>query len=182
MPASRALFLCVNLQRGFTLVELAIVAGIVAVLALGAAYALGSKPYALRSSVMLLNATLAQARGIAESSGNGATLAAVPHGSGTALYLYRGRPNDPATMVQAAPPVEVEATVSESTLGSSPFAIFEDGSGHVTGMAGYPPLPNGAPATFPALATPPPCPGTALTLSVAVGGASESVPLACTTQ
>lgn len=168
-----------KLQRGFTLVELAIVAGIVALLALGAAFALGNKPYALRSSVMLLDASLAQARAVAESSGDGATLVAVPHGSGTLLYLYRGRPNDPASMTEAAPAVELQASLSETNLGSTPFSLFVDGSGHVTGLGGYPPLRTGAPSAFPGLATPPPCPANGLALSVSSGHVSEPLALGC---
>lgn len=178
VPVSGTLF-WVNLQRGFTLVELAIVAGIVAMLALGAAFALGNKPYALRSSVTLLNSTLAQARAIAESSGNGATLTAVPRGGGTVLYLYRGRPNDPANMLQAGPPIEVQAALSETNLGAAPFSLFMDGGGHVTGLGGYPAIQNGEPAAFTSLATPPPCPSPGLIISVAAGATSEPVTLAC---
>jgi len=126
-------------QRGFTLVEAAIVAGILALLAAGAAFALGTKPYALRSSLTLLDASLAQARTLAEASGNAATVVVTPHGSGATLSLYSGRPENPAEMHAAGPPIELDVSVSERSLGPPPFTLVIDASGHGAPASCLPP-------------------------------------------
>ncbi|HEY5257487.1 MAG TPA: type II secretion system protein [Candidatus Baltobacteraceae bacterium] len=84
-------------QRGFTLIEMVVVAAILALLATVAVISLAQRPGALESAVNGFDASLAAARAIAASSGNGATLvfaartpASLP---GYTLTVYRGRPN-----------------------------------------------------------------------------------------
>jgi len=169
----------VRAQHGFTLVETAIVVAVIALLVTAGAFTFANKPYALRSSATLFDSALAHARSIAETSGNGATVVVAARNSDRAvLYVYRGRPNDPASMSLDAPAIEIEASVTASTLGNAPYAFFIDGAGQVRAIGSYPPLTNGAPAAFPVLASPPPCdaPGYGVTLAAASGSEGRLLP------
>ncbi|MBV9269671.1 MAG: prepilin-type N-terminal cleavage/methylation domain-containing protein [Candidatus Eremiobacteraeota bacterium] len=165
-------------QRGFTLLEMSIVVGVIAVMVMGAAFAFGAKPYALRSSAMLFDATVAHARSVAETSGNGATLVILPRGDGATLFLYRGRPNNPASMSAEGPSIELRVAIDGSSLGAPPWSFFFYGSGQVRATAGYPPLQNGVPSAFPPMAVAPACavPGYSIELTSARSSEPRLVP------
>ena len=150
-------------ERGFTLVETVVTIGIVAVLlAAGGAWLLAMHPGALTHATGDYDAALASARGIATTSGNGATLVFAPRSDGVpgfALRVYSGRPATAgAVQVTTAMPVESDATVSEATLGKPPYAIFIGASGHASGKASYPSIDARGNATFAVVATEPACP------------------------
>ncbi|MFN2528867.1 MAG: prepilin-type N-terminal cleavage/methylation domain-containing protein [Candidatus Baltobacteraceae bacterium] len=59
------------MQRGFTLIEMAIATGILAMLVLaGAAFALGKRPMAMRQGAVEFSAQLQAALSLAAASGN----------------------------------------------------------------------------------------------------------------
>ena len=137
--------------------------GIVAVLlAAGGEWLLAMHPGALTHATGDYDAALASARGIATTSGNGATLVFSPRSDGVpgfALRVYSGRPATAgAVQVTTAMPVESDATVSEATLGKPPYAIFIGASGHASGKASYPSIDARGNATFAVVATEPACP------------------------
>ena len=101
-------------ERGFTLVETVVTIGIVAVLlAAGGAWLLAMHPGALTHATSDYDAALASARGIAMTSGNGATLVFAPRSDGVpgfALRVYSGRPASAgAVRATTAMPVESDA-------------------------------------------------------------------------
>ncbi|MDP9025660.1 MAG: prepilin-type N-terminal cleavage/methylation domain-containing protein, partial [Candidatus Eremiobacteraeota bacterium] len=104
-------------QRGFTLVELVVaVACAVLLLAAGGTLVAGMHPGALRNAADDFDASLAAARALAASSGNGATMAVLPRVdakgnqlAGFVLRVYAGRPNA-AGAVQAANVMAVESS------------------------------------------------------------------------
>ena len=147
-------------ERGFTLVETAVTMGIVAVLlAAGGAWLLAMRPGALMHATSDYDAALASARGIAITSGNGATLVFAPRSGGVpgfALRAYSGRPASAgAVIATTVMPVDSDATVTEATLGAPPFAIFIGASGHASGKAAYPSIDARGNATFPVVANEP---------------------------
>ncbi|HEY9085471.1 MAG TPA: prepilin-type N-terminal cleavage/methylation domain-containing protein [Candidatus Tyrphobacter sp.] len=178
-------------ERGFTLLEMTIAVGIFAILLATGAWALASHPNALAAATDDLDASLAQARAIAASSGNGATLVfAVRHDGtgravpGFALRVYRGRPNT-ANVVSAtsAMPLFADAAIRERTLGTPPFAIFIDSAGNASAQAQYPSFDAAGEASFPVIAQEPACPagGFTLTLTNPQDSATTTRTLACRT-
>jgi prepilin-type N-terminal cleavage/methylation domain-containing protein len=172
-------------ERGFTLIETIVVAAILAMLATVAVISLGQRPGALSSALTGFDASLAAARAIAASSGNGATLvfAARTNGSttlpGFALTVYRGRPTAAnAVTVTTVMAVTSDVSVREGTLGSPTFAIFLSSAGHASGQAGYPAFTNGV-ATFAPIATQPACPPGGFVLSFSDAHATQTRTLSC---
>lgn len=128
----------------------------------GGVWMLSLRPGALRGAVNDFDGALAAARQLAATSGNGATLAFVPRSDGAhgfVLRVYSGRPNA-ANAVTATNTMAVlsNATVSEATYGSPPFAIFLSSAGYPTGKASYPTVDGSGNATFPIVAKQPACP------------------------
>ena len=71
-------FLFVDGQRGFTLVELVVAVGIVALLTVAVTMSLALRPGALRATAASFDASFGTARAIAATSGNGATIVVAP--------------------------------------------------------------------------------------------------------
>ena len=98
----------------------------------------------MRSATSQFDAALAYARALAATSGNGATLVFERRtgADGTVLrgfkmVVYSGRPAWAGAMqTSLLPPVESGAQVTEARLGGVPFAVFLDGAGHASAMAG----------------------------------------------
>ncbi|HTA39622.1 MAG TPA: prepilin-type N-terminal cleavage/methylation domain-containing protein, partial [Candidatus Acidoferrales bacterium] len=173
-------------ERGFTLVETAVTIGIVAVLlAAGGAWLLSMHPGALMHATADYDAALAGARGIAMTSGNGATLVFAPRSGGAPGFILRAYGGRPASAGAVKPstvmPVESDATVAEATLGKPPFALFIGASGHVSGKAKYPSIDAAGNATFAPIANEPPCPagGFVLTFTGPQGAVAQRT-LPCT--
>ncbi len=129
------------------------------------------RPGALRGAVNDFDSALAVARQLAATSGNGATLAFVPRTDGAygfVLRVYSGRPTA-ANAVIATNTMAVlsNATVSEATYGSPPFAIFLSSGGYPTGKASYPSIDSSGNASFPVVAKQPPCPSGGIVLTFA---------------
>ncbi len=172
-------------ERGFTLVEMVIAVAIAAILLVaGGAWMMSMRPGALRGAVNDFDSALAVARQLAATSGNGATLAFLPRTDGAQgfmLRVYSGRPNV-ANAVTATNTMIVSsnATVSDATYGSPPFAIFLSSAGYPTGKASYPAIDRSGNITFPVVATQPPCPsgGIALTFT-SPQGATQTRSLQC---
>lgn len=162
-------------ERGFTLIEMTIAVAIVAMLAAAAGlWAMSLRPAGLRSALDQYDGALAAARALAQTSGNGATLAFEPdaHTGGFLLRVYRGRPTSPG----AVSPTPIAAAgegiaLRERSLGAPPFAIFVGTAGHVGGLAGYPALDGNGRPVFSEVAREPSCPagGFSFTFSTAYG-------------
>ena len=140
------------MQRGYTLIEVVIAVAILAILvAAGASFAFGSKPFAMRSAVTQFKAQVQAAEALAAISGNGATIIVQtrPGAAGSAVLpgfksiVYAGRPSTGATLVSSnIAPLVSEAAISESAIGAAPFAIFISSSGHVSVQPAYPAVAN----------------------------------------
>jgi len=173
-------------QRGFTLIETIVVAAILAVLASVAVISLAQRPGALASAVTGFDASLAAARAIAATSGNGATLvfAARANGSralpGFTLTVYRGRPTGAGavtpTTVMA---ISSEVSIREASLGTPTFAIFLSSAGHASGQSAYPAFGGGNVPTFAPIGSQPPCPSGGFVLSFADAHATQTRALPC---
>ena len=162
-----------------------IAVGIAAILLVaGGVWMLSLRPGALRGAVNDFDSALAVARQLAATSGNGATLAFVPRTDGAqgfVLRVYSGRPNS-ANAVTATNTMAVSsnATVSEATYGSPPFAIFLSSAGYPTGKASYPSIDASGNATFPLVAKQPPCPNGGIVLTFkSPQGATQTRSLKC---
>jgi type II secretory pathway pseudopilin PulG len=157
-------------QRGFTLLEMVITVGFIAILIIaGGAFAYSAQPYAARSAALRMTAMLATARQVAASSGNGATVTFSAVTGGTLVTLYPGRPNGgtfgPSTLTDTIP-----ATVTSASVAASPLALFIDSAGTGTATAWA--------VTSPAIAVEPACPG-ALDLTFVAGSSSQTHALSC---
>ena len=130
-------------ERGFTLLEVLIVVGIVAVLSIAAgAFALGQRNYEIKAASDRFDSLVDAARAIARSSGNGATLTVVKGagGNGFVARVLSGRPNDVLAMNYAQiPALESRASIKEtSDLNTEPpFAIFVNSRGNMSAAAGW---------------------------------------------
>lgn len=168
-------------QRGFTLIEVTIVAAIAAaMLAAAVAFSQSQHARSLRASVQAFDGLIHNAQAVAATSGNGATVVVASRGpAGSRLYLYAGRPNAPQTMAAQGPPLDIDAVGVEATLGTSPFALFFNGARHVSGLAGYPDLSTGAPSFSPVSAEPA-CPTAGrYTVTLTVGQTADVRTFAC---
>ena len=179
-------FVFVGGQRGFTLVELVVAVGIVALLAVAATLSLALRPGALRATVASFDASFATARAIAATSGNGATIVVAPrsdaHGRlpGFTLRIYRGRPTAANAVALAdVPAVVAEADVREAALGAPPFAIFLSSAGNASGLASYPTFASDGTPRFAPIAAQPPCPSGGLSLTFSSAHASQTRVLPC---
>ncbi|HMD01496.1 MAG TPA: hypothetical protein VKG44_00900, partial [Candidatus Baltobacteraceae bacterium] len=141
-------------QAGFTLLEallaVALLAGVVVVLGSGS---LAQRPGALGATSSALPALVARARALAESSGDGATLAFAPQpdGFGVTLYAYRpiaGSPFGASSIAQR----ETYPAYVTSSAGSGAFAIFISSAGTASYAAWSP--ASGALASEPACDAP----------------------------
>jgi len=173
-------------QRGFTLVEMVVAVGIVALLAVVVTLSLALRPGALRATVASFDASFATARAIAATSGNGATIVVTPrndaHGRlpGFTLRIYRGRPTVANAVTLAdAPALIADADVREATLGAPPFAIFLSSAGNASGLAAYPTFAQDGAPQFAPLASQPPCPSGGLSLTFSSAHASQTRVLPC---
>jgi len=177
----------VERQRGFTLLDVAVACAVVAILAV-AAVAIGQaiRPSALRAALDGYDASLAAARALASSGGDGATLVFTPRFGpagarlpGFLLRVYAGRPNDPARMhFGSSLPVIARADVTSPSLGTPPFSIFVNASGHASGRAGYPALAADGTPRFSTITREPPCAGE-IVLRFRTPTAEETRMIAC---
>jgi hypothetical protein len=177
----------VERQRGFTLLDVAVACAVVAILAV-AAVAIGQaiRPSALRAALDGYDASLAAARALASSGGDGATLVFTPRFGpagarlpGFLLRVYAGRPNDPARMHPGSSlPVIARADVTSPSLGTPPFSIFVNASGHASGRAGYPALAADGTPRFSTITREPPCAGE-IVLRFRTPTAEETRMIAC---
>jgi prepilin-type N-terminal cleavage/methylation domain-containing protein len=157
-------------EDGFTLVEMIIAVAIAMILLVaGGSWMMSMRPGSLRQAVNDFDSALAAARQIAATSGNGATIAFLPradNGPGYVLRLYSGRPNAANAVRTISFPLSTSsATITEATFGAPPFVIFLSSAGYPTGMASYPMIDTTGNASFPAVASQPPCPGGGIVLT-----------------
>ena len=177
-------------QRAFTMLETVAALGIVTILLLAGLRiaTLARAPGATANAATQLDAAIALSRSLARSSGNGATLLALPRTDargramvGFRIVLYRGRPNAPgaATLARSLPLV-ADATLEEGSVGAPPFALFFRGDGSAVALA-HPSL--GGSAAAPQLATiaaEPPCLSSAgVLLRVTRNGATVTRSIPC---
>jgi hypothetical protein len=147
--------------RGQTLVEIAVVLAIV-LTAVAGAYSLSRSPAPAIAAGVTLPAILGEARSLAATSGDGATVILAPDGPAGAASAFRvtlfgGRPR-PDGLFNAASPARSErfaGSLSSSTAGAGAVAIFISTAGSVSyaawspdrgTLAGEPPC--GAPLSF----------------------------------
>ena len=114
-------------ERGFTLPDLLLATALLASLALAlGASSLSSRPGAVAATAAALPALVARARSLAETSGDGATLAFAPNATGFRATLYPHRP----LAGSAFSPYDFEriegfaASYGSSAAGAGAFAIF----------------------------------------------------------
>jgi hypothetical protein len=110
-------------------------------------YALGKKSYAIRAAVQSFSAFVDDARALAQTSGNGATIAIASDGNGgftASLYPYRPIPGA-SLDVQPVRTLRTNVTLT-------PLAIFISSSGTASAASWTP--NSGALATEPACETP----------------------------
>ncbi len=159
------------------------------ILIVGSVWLFAAHPGALRAAVDGFDANYADARALAAKTGNGATIVFAPRkdASGNAIpgftmRVYSGRPNGVSAVTQTnAAAVISDASISETTFGSPPFALFLSSAGKPSGKASYPAFnAQGAPQ-FAVIAQQPPCPNVAgITLTFrANNGATETRNLGC---
>jgi prepilin-type N-terminal cleavage/methylation domain-containing protein len=164
-------------QKGFTVIEMLIVVAIVVTVAtIAFGMSPGARPMAMRSAVTQFDAALAYAKAIAATSGNGATLLIVPSGpAGFTMSLLSGRPTAPQALQPAGiAPFTSDASISEATLGSPPFALYVNGAGRVS-------MAHAAVASTPApAAAEPACPASGeWVLAFTDGRGTDTRRLAC---
>jgi hypothetical protein len=109
-----------NAQRGTMLIEVLLVT------AIAWGFTSGDRAFATRSAATIFDAELAHARAIASTSGSPATLVFTPAspGPGVVLSLEPGP--------DGVPPETLRADVSEVSLGTPPFSLAIDATGHAT--------------------------------------------------
>lgn len=129
------------MQRGFTIAELIVATGVVALLAAGGALALGGHPMSSSSAFIQLRAQLEAARALASASGDGATVVITSAGSGFRSQVFSGRPDGMLPVSQIAPVIS-QAALNETSLGAAPFTIVVSEAGDFSVAAG--PLGAGA--------------------------------------
>ena len=149
---------------------------------------LARAPGATAEAAAQLDAALALARSLARSSGNGATLLALPRSDtrgnalpGFRLVLYRGRPNAPgAASLTRELPLVADASLREASVGAPPFALFFRRDGSAVALARPSLSGSAAQPRFAIIAAEPPCPSaTGLLLSVMRNGATVTRSIPC---
>ncbi|HEV2262867.1 MAG TPA: type II secretion system protein [Candidatus Rubrimentiphilum sp.] len=128
-------------QRAFTLIEVLLVTAIV-VIVTATAWGLSAsdRSFAVTSATTIFDAELAHAQTLA-ANGADITLDFAPAVSGSGVVLTLSpQPVD-------VPPVTLAADVSETSLGSPPFAIAVDAYGHAVSPQPCP-APGGYTLTF----------------------------------
>jgi prepilin-type N-terminal cleavage/methylation domain-containing protein len=171
------------MQRGFSLVEMALTVGILAMLLFaGAAFALGSRPVAMNSAATGFEAQFEAARSLAAATGNGATIVVQPRVPlGFKSIVYAGRPTaGDALAVTSVPQIASDAEISEAGFGRPPFAIFISGSGHVSMAGSYPSAAQFDSPVMTPIASEPACPAAgSYALTFSANGAARTLDLAC---
>ncbi|MDB5092567.1 MAG: hypothetical protein JWO85_668, partial [Candidatus Eremiobacteraeota bacterium] len=127
-------------DRGFTLIEVLIAVGLVALVAVGAVGAtLSSRSMAVTTAAAGFDSLLDAARTTAREFPNGATIAFTrdAYGDGFTARLYHNRPGTAPLEASTIPAVEARVTLTETeTLGIPAFAIAIHASGAVAGIIG----------------------------------------------
>jgi prepilin-type N-terminal cleavage/methylation domain-containing protein len=173
-------------QRGFSLVEVLVAVGVVAMSLLALLAVRGTRPPQAHVAALGLQSALAEARVLAASNaradGSGATVSLVPDGhGGTTVSVYDARPiagDAPPVADAGFPPKHYHAamrlTGGAATL--SPLSIFVSSSGYASVAAGY-----GYDPAHPLLLSADPGCNEAAGVAIAVsdGAASETHPLDC---
>ena len=128
-------------ERGSTLLDVVLASALIGlgILASGAV-SLGIRPGSLEAATVALPSFVARARALAESTGDGATLAFAPSAAGFSATLYPHRPIpgsafDPATSEQSE---SFSVYVRSSAAGGAAFAIFLSSSGSASWTAWSP--------------------------------------------
>jgi prepilin-type N-terminal cleavage/methylation domain-containing protein len=126
-------------EQGFTMVEMIVVLAIMAMIATIMAVLVGSRPSEPLATEQTFVALVAQARAIAEISGNGATLVVQPTADGghSTVTLLRGRPfvkTHGAIVEPNDPPVEtsVQPVLTVGTSSDQTFSILLASDGSVS--------------------------------------------------
>lgn len=118
-----------------TLIETVLVSALSAVLlAAFAAYDLARKPYAVSAAVQSIGSLLDDARSVAQTSGNGATLLIASSGDTFTASLYPYRPLTGADLTVPA------VRTLRGNVSITPSAIFIDSSGTTSWDLGWTPL------------------------------------------
>jgi prepilin-type N-terminal cleavage/methylation domain-containing protein len=127
-------------DRGFTLIEVLIAVGLVALIAVGAVGAtLSSRSMAVTTAAAGFDSLLDAARTTAREFPNGATIAFTPdaYGDGFTARLYHNRPGTAPLEASTIPAVEARVPLTETeTLGSPAFAIAIHAGGAIAGIIG----------------------------------------------
>ena len=160
------------------LAELLVVSALLLAL-LGGTYTLSRAPAAVASSSLALPRLIDEARALAATTGDGATLVLTPRSpspsAGFDVALYRNRPDGSGTSASPAG-ITLERTehlagsFTSSLAGSQPIALFIATSGTVS-YAVWTPAAG-------ALNQEPPCPGP-LTLTLMAGPTTAAFQLPC---
>jgi hypothetical protein len=128
-------------ERGSTLLDVVLASALIgiAVLACGA-LSLGTRPGSLDAASVAVPSLVARARALAETTGDGATLAFTPSSAGFTATLYPHRPIpesafDAATIEQSE---SFRVYFGSSASGPKAFAIFLSSSGSASWTAWSP--------------------------------------------
>jgi len=130
----------VRSERGFSLVEVVLAAGVVSLIALSGVWlTLSSRSLAVSAAAAGFDALLDGARTTARAFDEGVTLAFVPdaYGDGFRAQLYQNRPGTAALVASTMPALEARVAVLETEkLGAPSFAVTIHGNGDVAGIVG----------------------------------------------
>ncbi|GAC1658906.1 MAG: hypothetical protein NVS9B12_11580 [Vulcanimicrobiaceae bacterium] len=169
------------MQRGFTLAEVVVAVGILALMVLSAAaYSFGSRPLARQSAQAQIEAQITAARAIAQAGGDGATVIFQPRSPlGFKSVVYEGRPDHTPLRITSAMPVMSAADVREASGGGPPFALFISGSGHVSLQGAYPSPAQFDTPSISVLPREPACPSSGYRLIFSAGAARGELDIPC---
>jgi prepilin-type N-terminal cleavage/methylation domain-containing protein len=127
-------------DRGFTLIEVLIAVGLVALVAAGAVGAtMSSRSMAVTTAAAGFDSLLDAARTTAREFPDGATIAFTTdaYGDGFIARLYQNRPGTDPLIASTIPAVEARVGITETqTLGKPPFAIALHVEGAIAGVPG----------------------------------------------
>ena len=148
----------------------------------GAAFALASRPLAMRSAATEFEAQFLAAQSLSAATANGVTIVIQPRApSGFKSIVYAGRPiTIGALSASNLPSISADADISEAAVGPPPFAIFISNSDHVSMAGNFPQPAQFDSPSLGALATEPACPLAGhYTLRFAANGTSSLLVLPC---